>query len=54
VAATETRDPAASSRQRRLELVAGIATIVAGVGIIAAVPQLRHCVDLTLHGTFGG
>jgi uncharacterized membrane protein YdjX (TVP38/TMEM64 family) len=38
--------------QRRWELVAGVATIVAGVALIAAVPQLRHCVDLTLHGHF--
>jgi uncharacterized membrane protein YdjX (TVP38/TMEM64 family) len=41
-------------RQRRWELIAGVATIVAGVGLIAAVPQLRHCVDLTLHGHFRG
>jgi uncharacterized membrane protein YdjX (TVP38/TMEM64 family) len=52
VPATEKRDSASSSGQRRLELVAGVATIVAGVGIIAAVPELRHCVDLTLHGHF--
>jgi uncharacterized membrane protein YdjX (TVP38/TMEM64 family) len=41
-------------RQRRWELIAGVATIVAGVGLIAAVPQLRHCVDLTIHGHFRG
>jgi uncharacterized membrane protein YdjX (TVP38/TMEM64 family) len=37
-----------------LQLVAGFATILAGVGLIAVVPQLRHCVDLTLHGHFRG
>jgi uncharacterized membrane protein YdjX (TVP38/TMEM64 family) len=39
---------------RRLELAAGIAAIVVGLVILAAVPQLRHCVSLTLHGDFGG
>lgn len=52
--ATETSRRGSRSRQRRLELVAGIATILAGIALIAAVPQLRHCVDLTLHGHFRG
>src|ERR1700733_10485306 len=39
---------------RHLELAAGIAVIIVGLVILAAVPQLRHCVSLTLHGDFGG
>jgi uncharacterized membrane protein YdjX (TVP38/TMEM64 family) len=52
VSATETDDPAASRRQRPLELAVGLAGIVVGVAVIFAVPQLRHCVSLTLHGQF--
>jgi uncharacterized membrane protein YdjX (TVP38/TMEM64 family) len=37
-----------------MELLAGVAAIVAGLALVAAVPQLRHCVDLTLHGHFRG
>jgi uncharacterized membrane protein YdjX (TVP38/TMEM64 family) len=37
-----------------MELLAGVAAIVGGLALIAAVPQLRHCVDLTLHGHFRG
>ncbi len=54
MAATGTKPRASPSRQRRIELLAGVAAIVAGVALIAAVPQLRHCVDLTLHGHFRG
>lgn len=41
-----------SSRRGRLELVTGIATIVASLVLIVAVPELRHCVSLVLHGHF--
>lgn len=34
------------------ETWAGVATIVVGVAVIAAVPELRHCVSLVLHGRF--
>lgn len=37
----------------RLELAAGLATIVAGLAVIALVPELRHCVSLVIHGQFG-
>jgi uncharacterized membrane protein YdjX (TVP38/TMEM64 family) len=33
-------------------LVAGLVTIVVAVAVIAAVPQLRHCVSLCLNGEF--
>jgi uncharacterized membrane protein YdjX (TVP38/TMEM64 family) len=36
----------------RIALV--LATVLAGVGIILAVPWLRHAVDLCLHGNFAG
>lgn len=36
----------------RLELVAGVGTIVLGLAIIAAVPELRHCVSLVAQGRF--
>lgn len=42
----------ARSRNARLELLLGIATIVLGIALIAAVPQLRHCVVLVVHGQF--
>ena len=32
--------------------MAGIATIALGIAVIAAVPQLRHCVSLVAHGQF--
>ena len=43
---------APSARAGRVELAAGIATIVAGVAVIAIVPDLRHCVSLVIHGQF--
>lgn len=43
-----------SAPHGRLELAAGIGAILVGLVILAAVPQLRHCVALTLHGDFGG
>ena len=39
---------------RHLELAAGIAAILVGLVLLGAVPPLRHCVSLTLHGDFGG
>jgi uncharacterized membrane protein YdjX (TVP38/TMEM64 family) len=42
------------ARDRHLGLTAGIATIIFALAILALVPQLRHCVSLTLHGDFGG
>ena len=32
--------------------MAGVAAIVFGIAVIAAVPQLRHCVGLVAHGQF--
>jgi uncharacterized membrane protein YdjX (TVP38/TMEM64 family) len=52
MSATETDDPVAAPRQHRLELAVGLAGIVVGVAVIFAVPELRHCVTLTLHGRF--
>ena len=37
---------------RRSALLAGLATILVAVAVIAAVPQLRHCVSLCLNGEF--
>lgn len=51
-AKTEPRGP--SSRTARAELAAGLATIVAGIAVIAVVPELRHCVSLVVHGQFAG
>jgi uncharacterized membrane protein YdjX (TVP38/TMEM64 family) len=42
-----------SPRTGRAELVAGLATIVVGIAVIAAVPQFRHCVSLVAHGQLG-
>jgi uncharacterized membrane protein YdjX (TVP38/TMEM64 family) len=42
----------ARSRNARLELLLGLGTIVLGIALIAAVPQLRHCVVLVVHGQF--
>jgi uncharacterized membrane protein YdjX (TVP38/TMEM64 family) len=36
----------------RAEFAAGIATIAIGIAVIAAVPELRHCVSLVIHGEF--
>lgn len=47
-------DTAASSETRPAELAGGIVTVVIGVVVIAAVPELRHCVSLVLHGQFAG
>ena len=41
-----------SAGAERAELVAGIATIVLGLAVIAAVPELRHCVSLVANGQF--
>jgi uncharacterized membrane protein YdjX (TVP38/TMEM64 family) len=51
VAASKTRPPI--PRIANLELAAGLATIVAGLAVIALVPELRHCVSLVIHGQFG-
>jgi uncharacterized membrane protein YdjX (TVP38/TMEM64 family) len=40
-------------RSGQVELAAGLATIVAGIALIAVVPELRHCVSLVIHGQFG-
>lgn len=42
----------ARSRNARIQLLLGVATIVLGLALIAAVPQLRHCVALVVHGRF--
>jgi uncharacterized membrane protein YdjX (TVP38/TMEM64 family) len=52
--AAETKESRQPLGEPRLELAAGIAVIMLGVAIIVAVPQLRHCVSLCLHGQFGG
>jgi uncharacterized membrane protein YdjX (TVP38/TMEM64 family) len=52
MAAPKARAPILGSGQ--VELAAGVATIMAGVALIAVVPELRHCVSLVLHGQFGG
>jgi uncharacterized membrane protein YdjX (TVP38/TMEM64 family) len=49
----QTTSPDPPLRARRLGLAAGIAVIVMGVALIVAVPALRHCVSLTVHGEFG-
>jgi uncharacterized membrane protein YdjX (TVP38/TMEM64 family) len=51
VAASKTSHPI--PRIANLELAAGLATIVAGLAVIALVPELRHCVSLVIHGQFG-
>jgi uncharacterized membrane protein YdjX (TVP38/TMEM64 family) len=45
--------PIPPPRTRPLELAAGVATIIAGIALIAVVPELRHCVSLVFHGQFG-
>jgi uncharacterized membrane protein YdjX (TVP38/TMEM64 family) len=53
MAATHTAPEGSPPRTRHPDLAIGIAAIAAGLVIIAAVPQLRHCVWLVLHGKFG-
>jgi hypothetical protein len=36
----------------RAEFAVGIATIAIGIAMIAAIPELRHCVSLVIHGEF--
>lgn len=50
----KTQSRALASRTARAELAAGLATIVAGIAVIAVVPELRHCVSLVVHGQFAG
>jgi uncharacterized membrane protein YdjX (TVP38/TMEM64 family) len=45
---------APATGRARTEFAAGIAAIVVGIAVIAAVPQLRHCVSLVAHGQFTG
>lgn len=52
MAAPRTSSSARSSRGGRVELAAGVATVVAGIALILLVPELRHCVTLVLHGRF--
>lgn len=47
-------DTTRSARTRRAQLAGGIATIALGVAVVAAVPELRHCVSLVVHGHFAG
>jgi uncharacterized membrane protein YdjX (TVP38/TMEM64 family) len=47
-------DTTASRRTGRAELAGGLAMIAVGLGVIALVPELRHCVTLALHGQFAG
>lgn len=44
----------ARSRNPHVQLWIGIAAIVLGLALIAAVPQLRHCVVLVANGRFTG
>ena len=53
MAATQAPPSESTPRTSWLELAAGIAAIVGGLVIIAAVPQLRHCITLVIHGHFG-
>jgi uncharacterized membrane protein YdjX (TVP38/TMEM64 family) len=50
--ATQPGPPEIATGRRWLELVAGVAAILGALLLIAAVPQLRHCVGLVLHGHF--
>jgi uncharacterized membrane protein YdjX (TVP38/TMEM64 family) len=43
---------APSRPTERPELLAGVVTIVVGLVAIAAIPELRHCVSLVVHGQF--
>jgi len=36
----------------RAQLIAGLASVLLGVAVIFVVPELRHCVNLVLHGEF--
>jgi uncharacterized membrane protein YdjX (TVP38/TMEM64 family) len=47
-----TQGTAPSTSRSRTEFAAGIAAIVIGIAVIAAVPELRHCVSLVAHGRF--
>jgi uncharacterized membrane protein YdjX (TVP38/TMEM64 family) len=54
-AETRPRTAAQAGRPPRLrELAAALASVAVGAGIVAAVPELRHSVSLSLHGDFGG
>jgi uncharacterized membrane protein YdjX (TVP38/TMEM64 family) len=47
-------DAAPSDANKWIELAAGVGAIVLSVALVAAVPQLRHCVSLVVHGHFAG
>lgn len=53
MATTRSYPSESAPRRGRVELAAGVAAIVAGLVIVAVVPQLRHCVSLALGGHFG-
>jgi uncharacterized membrane protein YdjX (TVP38/TMEM64 family) len=53
MAATNHSPGARRAGTGRAELLAGVGAIALGVAIIAAVPQMRHCVWLALNGHFG-
>jgi len=50
--ASNARPPIPPARVGRVELAAGLATIVVGIALIAVVPELRHCISLVIHGKF--
>ena len=52
MAAAKARPPTPPAGAGRAELAAGVGTIVAGIAVIALVPELRHCVNLVVHGQF--
>lgn len=52
MAVSRSGPPIPPLRTRPVELAAGVATIVAGIALIALVPELRHCVSLVVHGRF--
>lgn len=49
---SEPADAPSADPDRGTALAAGLVTIVLAIAVIAAVPQLRHCVSLCLSGEF--
>lgn len=57
MAATETQHPdrgESTGLSARWHLVAAVVSILAGAGLVLAIPELRHAVSLALTGNFGG
>lgn len=48
-----TKPTLADRLPRRFELLAALAVVVIGTGILVGVPELRHCISLVLQGHFG-